>query len=286
MNAPYTNSEHVATEVKSDTHNRFGASVLNWRFTVSRGHGALVAERRAFGLVADAAVQGEVAHLPPDPAHAATAEFLIGNTQNIRMQSGIPLFPRGTGASARAVFALARNRPLGRSTISGRLVRPHSRRVAGAEAVHGGLHGVEDAPCPACTRRVMGIAAAVVNWAWKNGEIDRQIPIVLPPEGEGGERIMTIREMARLWATDMPSHLRMFLALLIGTASRPEALLQLTREQCDLGHGVIDLNPPGRARTKKRRPRIPMPEFLRSWIESVPSGHLVTYKDKPILKIN
>ncbi|NHO54143.1 tyrosine-type recombinase/integrase [Acetobacter estunensis] len=126
------------------------------------------------------------------------------------------------------------------------------------------------------TRRVMGVAAAAVNWVWKNGEIDRQIPIVLPPEGEGRDRIMTIEEMARLWEVDMPSHLRMFLALLIGTASRPEALLQLTREQCDLKHGVIDLNPPGRARTKKRRPRIPVPEFLRSWIESVPCGPLVT----------
>ncbi|MFS3137742.1 tyrosine-type recombinase/integrase [Gluconacetobacter sacchari] len=136
------------------------------------------------------------------------------------------------------------------------------------------------------TRRVMGIAAAAVNWAWKNGEIDRQMPIVLPPEGEGRERIMTIDEMAELWDADMPPHLRVFLALLIGTASRPEALLQLTREQCDLLHGVIDLNPPGRARTKKRRPRIPIPEFLRSWIESVPSGPLVTWKGKPIRKIN
>ena len=136
------------------------------------------------------------------------------------------------------------------------------------------------------TRRIMGIAAAGVNWAWKNGEIDRQIPIVLPPEGSGRERIMTIEEMARLWEVDMPPHLRMFLALLIGTASRPEALLQLTREQCDLRHGVIDLNPTGRMQTKKRRPRIPIPNFLKSWIEDVPIGHLVTYKSKPIVKIN
>ncbi|MFT9400752.1 tyrosine-type recombinase/integrase [Acetobacter sp.] len=136
------------------------------------------------------------------------------------------------------------------------------------------------------TRRIMGIAAAAINWAWKNGEIERQIPIVLPPDGAGRERIMTIQEMARLWDVDMPSHLRMFLALIIGTASRPEALLELTREQCDLQHGVIDLNPPGRPRTKKRRPRVPMPAFLRPWIETVSSGHLVTYKSKPILKIN
>ena len=135
-------------------------------------------------------------------------------------------------------------------------------------------------------RRVMGIAAAAVNWSWKNGETDRQMPIVLPPEGEGRQRIMTIREMAQLWDAEMPDHLRMFYVLLIGTASRPEALLQLTREQCDLDHGVIDLNPPGRERTKKRRPRVPMPAFLRPWIESVPHGHLVTFNGKPIKKIN
>lgn len=136
------------------------------------------------------------------------------------------------------------------------------------------------------SRRVMGIAAAALNWSWKNGEIDKQMPITLPPEGEGRQRTMTIEEMAKLWDAEMPPHMRLFVALLIGTASRPEALLQLTREQCDLTHGIIDLNPPGRERTKKRRPRVPIAHFLRPFIEAAGPGPLITYHGKPIAKIN
>ena len=44
--------------------------------------------------------------------------------------------------------------------------------------------------------------------------------------------------------------------------------------------------PAGRSRAKKRLPRVPMPAFLRPWIETAPSGYLVTYKSKPILKMN
>lgn len=136
------------------------------------------------------------------------------------------------------------------------------------------------------SRRVMGIAAAALNWSWKNGEIDKQMPITLPPEGEGRQLTMTIEEMAKLWDAEMPPHMRLFVALLIGTASRPEALLQLTREQCDLTHGIIDLNPPGRERTKKRRPRVPIAHFLRPFIEAAGPGPLITYHGKPIAKIN
>lgn len=136
------------------------------------------------------------------------------------------------------------------------------------------------------SRRVMGIAAAALNWSWKNGEIDKQMPITLPPEGEGRQLTMTIEEMAKLWEAEMPPHMRLFVALLIGTASRPEALLQLTREQCDLTHGIIDLNPPGRERTKKRRPRVPIAHFLRPFIEAAGPGPLITYHGKPIAKIN
>jgi integrase len=136
------------------------------------------------------------------------------------------------------------------------------------------------------TRRVMGIAAAALNWSWKNGEIDKQMPITLLPEGEGRQRIMTIQEMAQLWDADMPPHMQVFVALLIGTVSRPEALLQLTREQCDLTHGIIDLNPPGRERTKKRRPRVPMAHFLRPIIKAAEPGSLITSHGKPIAKIN
>jgi integrase len=101
-------------------------------------------------------------------------------------------------------------------------------------------------------KRAFGAAKAAVNWAWNNGELERPVPFLRLAEGVGRERILTVAELARLWDCDMPDHLRTFLALLIGTAGRPEAVLQLTRFQCDLDRGTINLNPPGRTQTKKR----------------------------------
>ena len=80
----------------------------------------------------------------------------------------------------------------------------------------------------------------------------------------------------------MTEHLRLFLVLLLGTAARPEAVLELTRFQCDLDRGTINLNPPGRLQTKKRRPILPMADFLRPWIEAASAGPLVAYRGRPV----
>jgi integrase len=48
-----------------------------------------------------------------------------------------------------------------------------------------------------------------------------------------------------------PDHLRLLLMLLIGTAGRPEAALELTGEQLDFDDRLIDLNPRGRKQTRK-----------------------------------
>jgi integrase len=133
-------------------------------------------------------------------------------------------------------------------------------------------------------KRAFGAAKAAVNWAWNNQEIDRPVPFLKLPEGPGRERVLSIDELAQLWSTDMPDHVRVYLALLIGTAARPEAALQLTRFQCDLDRGTINLNAPGRVQTRKRRPALPMADWLRPWIETA-EGHLVQYRGKPVMKI-
>lgn len=134
-------------------------------------------------------------------------------------------------------------------------------------------------------KRAMGAVKAAVNFAWKNGELDRPIPFGTLPEGQPRERILTKEELAALWDATDSRHLQSFIMLLLGTAARPEAILQLTRSQCDTARGIIDLNPPGRSQTKKRRPVVPMPDFLVPWIENA-HGHLVQWKGKPIQKIN
>ncbi len=134
----------------------------------------------------------------------------------------------------------------------------------------------------ATIKRAMAIAKAAVNHAWKNGELDRPIPFGLLPDGPNRERALSVAELARLWDAEMPQHVRMFLVLLLGTAGRPEAVLELTRFQCDLDRGTINLNPPGRTQTKKRRPILPMADFLRPWIEATPAGPLVAYRGRPV----
>ena len=134
-------------------------------------------------------------------------------------------------------------------------------------------------------KRAMGAAKAALRWAWKEGHLDRPVPFMSLPDGPGRERVLDVAEMARLWSQDMPAHVRMFLALLLGTAARPESLLELTTWQCDVARRTINLNPPGRVQTKKRRPVLPMPEWLVPWIEAAPAGHLVQYRGRRVLKI-
>lgn len=55
----------------------------------------------------------------------------------------------------------------------------------------------------------------------------------MAPEGEPRERVLTMAEMARLFAKAEHEHLIMFLMLAVGTAARPNALLKLTTEQID-----------------------------------------------------
>ncbi len=139
---------------------------------------------------------------------------------------------------------------------------------------------------PGTIKRVLGATKAAVQWAWKNGELERPIPFLTVQEGPPRERIMDVVELAAMWdAAELP-HLQMFFLLLLGTAGRPAAVLELARKQCDLARGLIDLNPPGRAQTKKRRPVVPMPDFLRPWIEQAPPGPLVQFRGHAVQKVN
>ena len=134
----------------------------------------------------------------------------------------------------------------------------------------------------ATIKRAMGIAKAAVNRAWRAGELERAIPFAPLPDGPNRERVLSVAELARLWDAEMAEHVRVYLVLLLGTAGRPEAVLELTRFQCDLDRGTINLNPPGRPQTRKRRPILPMADFLRPWIEAAPAGPLVAYRGRPV----
>ena len=60
--------------------------------------------------------------------------------------------------------------------------------------------------------------------------------------------------------------LRRYLMILLNTGCRPEAARDLTVFQLDLARGRLDLNPPGRERTSKGRPVVPITAALRPWL--------------------
>ena len=128
-------------------------------------------------------------------------------------------------------------------------------------------------------RRILAVAQAALNRALREGEIAAApyVDLKLAPEAEPRERILSLEETARLFEAAEPDHLRMYLLLAYGTAARPEAILELTSFQVDCDARIIQMNPPGRPQTKKRRPAIPMCETLRQVLRGLPAGPIVRY---------
>ena len=123
----------------------------------------------------------------------------------------------------------------------------------------------------AYVQRILGVGKAALRRAWQRGEIASApyIPSVKVEYGEPLGRPLKVPELAAL-LTAAPDHLRLMLMILIGTACRPEAALELTGAQLDFEDRLIDLNPRGRAQTKKFRPVVKMPEALATTLRSCP----------------
>ena len=72
-------------------------------------------------------------------------------------------------------------------------------------------------------------------------------------------------------------HLVRFIVLELGTAGRPEAILELTDANIDLKRNLIDPRQPGRVHSRKRRAVVPMAKAVRPWVEGI-KGKLIKYK--------
>ncbi len=131
-------------------------------------------------------------------------------------------------------------------------------------------------------RRTLAVAQGALNWAVRFGELASAPKVTLPPESEPRDLVLTGEDVARLLLAAQQPHEQTYLLFALGTAARPEAILQLTTFQCDCDAGVIKLNPPGRHQTKKRRPNIPMAQHILETVVALPPGPVVTYNGQPL----
>lgn len=134
-------------------------------------------------------------------------------------------------------------------------------------------------------RRRLSAVRAALRWACKDqGMIDNIPEFITIQVDDQRRRDLTIDELQALWRADMPEHTRAFILLSMATISRKAAVLQLTRFQCDLDRDLIDMNPPGRRRTKKGRAVLPMVPSVRHLVEAS-EGPLVAYKGRAVRDI-
>ncbi len=131
-------------------------------------------------------------------------------------------------------------------------------------------------------RRAVEQGNAALQWAKKEGLLSRFEPVPLPEKGQPRTYAPTLADFVKLWDATDASRLRLFIALLVHTIGRPEALLELTSWQCDYDQGSISLNAEGRQQSKKRRPTIPMTDGIRPWLLAAPRGRLIQHKGKPV----
>ncbi len=181
-------------------------------------------------------------------------------------------------------------------------------RIAYAVAALGGFWGelqvadVTEATCAAyarhrgvsdgTVRRELGVLRAAINHDVARGRLTRSVRVWTPPKPPPRDRWLTRGQAAALLrAARHDKRCRRYLPLfiLIGlyTGARKKAILSLRWPQVDLERGRIDFNPPGRRRTAKGRPVIPIPRGLlwflhKAHLRGSELGHVVHRNGRPI----
>jgi integrase len=116
-------------------------------------------------------------------------------------------------------------------------------------------------------RRELGVLQSAFNHGHRHGKLTRSVAVELPAAPPARDKWLTRQEAARLLRAarkDRNARLYMPLFILSGlyTGRRKEAILSLRWSQIDLNAGQIDFEIEGRARTKKRRGKVPIPPRL------------------------
>jgi integrase len=151
---------------------------------------------------------------------------------------------------------------------------------------------------PGTVRRELGVLTAAMKFLVADGQLTRAIPVALPPKPDHKDRWLTVNEAARLLNATRHSggrarhYLPLFILIALYTGARKEAITSLRWSQVDLERKLMDFSIPGRVKTKKARPTLPIPNrlmfFLRAaWKRrSSDDGPVLHLDGKPLLRID
>lgn len=133
----------------------------------------------------------------------------------------------------------------------------------------------------------LGHLRNVLSWAQKRGLIERAPYIERPAQPAPKERWLTHAEIDRLLAADAEPHVRLAILLMLTTAARLTAALELTWDRVDLDRGWIDLRT-GEGR-RKGRAVVPINATLRAALttarEAAISDYVIEWAGGPVKSI-
>ena len=135
------------------------------------------------------------------------------------------------------------------------------------EAFHAWMKGKGYAPTS--MMRVINTGKAAINRAYKRQELTVAPFILTVSVGTTAPnaRPLSVDELQALYENAVP-HIRSYIAWAIGTAARPEAILELHARQIDWEEELVNLNPQGRKQQpRKFRPIVRLPEALGTRFE-------------------
>jgi len=136
------------------------------------------------------------------------------------------------------------------------------------------------------SRRELATLSAALTYDFKQNRLTTRPHVWMPQQSESNDRWLTRREAAALVrvaknSTQARLHMPLFILIGLYTGARKEAILSLRWPQVDLDRRLIDFNPPGRARTSKGRPIIPIPRRLLTFLRlakqrGTDTGYVIT----------
>lgn len=111
-------------------------------------------------------------------------------------------------------------------------------------------------------RDELALISAALKYAEREKWIDRAPYIELPPSPPPKDRWLTREEVNKLLYVTKAYHIKLFIKVALATASRSTAILELEWDRVDMEKRRIELNVPGRPRTKKGRATVPINDDL------------------------
>ncbi len=129
----------------------------------------------------------------------------------------------------------------------------------------------------------------VLNWAAKMRLIPDRIYVELPQKPPPRDRRLTKEEAERLRQAAEPEHIKVAITLMLGTAARTGAVLDLTWDRVDFGRGLITYADPEDGATRKGRATVPMNTMVRRELQKAKrcamSDYVVEWSGRKVASI-